>query len=150
MNKPFMILFLVLVLSFTFSCELRKERAEEPTVDIAAETEAVKEAFLVATSAIKVQDAELFASTMADDVITFQGDKEAILEWFTNRFAQGIHHDNYSLDKIEISASGDFGYVAFSFDYVREKEGKAEVTGRGYNVSVWKKQVDGTWKQVAF
>ncbi|MFC2141848.1 YybH family protein [Acidobacteriota bacterium] len=149
MKKLFMILALVLVLCFAYGCEMFKE-PEEPAVDIAAETEAVREGFWVAANAITAKDAELAASTWADDMISFSGDKEATREWFTNRFAQGFQYDNYSLDKIEISASGDFGYVAFSFDYVREEEGEAEVTGKGYNVSVWKKQADGTWKQVAF
>jgi len=150
MKKLFMILPMVLLLCVTFGCRQAREVAEEPAVDIAAETEAVREAFLVVVNAIKEKDAELLASTWADDVITFQGDKEAMLEWFKNRFSKGMYMDNYSILKIELSTSGDMGYVAFSFDYVREEEGEAEVTGKGYNVTVLKKQADGTWKQVAF
>jgi hypothetical protein len=41
------------------------------------------------------------------------------------------------------------GYVAFSFDYVREEEGEEEVMGKGYNVIVCMKQADGTWKIAA-
>ncbi len=148
--KKLTIIPLVILLCFTFSCQKGEEVAEEPVVDVEAETEAIKEAFWVAANAIKVKDAELMASTWADDVISFRGDKEAILEWFKNRFSQGIYSDNHSILKIELSASGDMGYVAFSFDFVREEEGKAEITGKGFNVQVWKKQADGTWKQVAF
>ena len=66
------------------------------------------------------------------------------------RFAEGFYNDNYSLDKIEISDSGDFGYVAFSMEFFKVEEGEAKKTGNGFNVQVWKKQADGTWKQVAF
>ncbi len=144
-----MVIPLVFLLCFTFSFGLRKERAEKPAVDIAAETEAIKEAFRVQKNATKAKDAELVASTWADYVISFRGDKEALLEWFTNRFSKGMSSDNFSILKIELSASGDMGYVAFSFDYIREEEGEAEITGKGYNVQVWKKQADGTWKVAA-
>jgi len=150
MKKLFIILPLVLVVCFAFGCQQGEEVAEEPAVDIAAETEAVKEVFWVASNAIAAKDAELMASTFTDDVISFRGDKEAIIEWFKNRFSQGLYSNNYSILKIELSASGDMGYVAFSFDFVREEEGEAEVTGKGYNVTVLKTQADGTWKQVAF
>jgi ketosteroid isomerase-like protein len=150
MKKLLMVIPLVFLLCFSFSYQKAEEVVEEPAVDIAAETEAVKEVFWVASNAIAAKNAELMASTFADDVISFRGDKEAILEWFKNRFSKGLYSNNYSILKIELSASGDMGYVAFRCDFVREKEGEAEVTGKGYNVTVLKKQADGTWKQVAF
>ncbi|MGD8536611.1 MAG: DUF4440 domain-containing protein [Candidatus Aminicenantes bacterium] len=122
--------------------------AEEPAVDIAAETEAMKEAFWVFANAI-AKDVELAVSILADDVIGIRGDKEAFVEWVKNRRSQGIYTKNHSILKIELSASGDMGYVAFSFDYVREEEGEEEVTGEGYNVMVFMKQADGTWKITA-
>ena len=149
MKKLFMVMPLVCLLCFTFSCQMAEEVAEEHDVNIAAEMEAVREAFWVQANAVKAKDVELLVSTWADDFISSRGDKEATREWFTNRFAQGRYEDNFSLDKIEISASGDLGYIAFSFEYFRIEEGKTTSTGKGFNVQVWKKQDDGTWKQVA-
>jgi ketosteroid isomerase-like protein len=146
MKKLCMILPLVFLLCFTFG----SQKAEETAVDIAAETEAIKEAFWVHANAIKEKDVELLASTWAEDVISIWGDKDATFEWLKNRFSKNRYSDNFSILKIELSASGDMGYVAFSLDYVREEEGEAKITGKGYNVQVWKKQADGSWKQVAF
>ena len=149
MKRP-MIIPLVILLCFTLSCQQGEKVAEESAVDIAAEKEAIREAFWVQANASKAKDAELMASTWADDFISSRGDKEATREWFTNRFAQGKYEDNFSLDKIEISASGDLGYIVFSFEYFRIEEGKTTSAGKGFNVQVWKKQADGTWKSVAF
>jgi ketosteroid isomerase-like protein len=148
MKKLLMILPLVFLLCFTFGCQKGEEATEEPAVDIAAETEAMKEVFWVYANAI-AKDVGPWVSTLADDVITFRGDKETFVEWITNRRSQGLYVKNHSILKIELSASGDMGYVAFSFDYVREEEGEEEVTGEGYNVIVYMKQADGTWKMAA-
>jgi ketosteroid isomerase-like protein len=119
-------------------------------VDIAAETKALKEAFGISINAIQTRDAERLASTFADDLISSRGDKGALTKSLSDRFSQGLYSLNHSILKIELSASGDMGYIAFKFDYAKEGEEGAEITGPGYNVSVWKKQADGTWKQVAF
>ena len=89
------------------------------------------------------------ASTWADNLISFIGDKEATRAYFAKRLEQGISTE-YTLEKIEISSSADLGYTAFSFEGFREEEGETVSTGKGFNVTVWKKQADGTWKQVAF
>jgi ketosteroid isomerase-like protein len=135
---------------FMVSCQKGEEVAEKHAVDIAADLGAVREAFWVQVNAAKAKDAELMASTWANDFISSKGDKETTREWFTNRFAQGRYEDNFSLDKIDISASGDLGYIVFSFEYFKVEEGETISAGKGFNVGVWKKQADGTWKQVAF
>ncbi|MGD9347390.1 MAG: hypothetical protein PVH84_16100 [Candidatus Aminicenantes bacterium] len=148
MKKLFMVLPLVILLCFTFGCQQGEEVAEEPVVDIAAETEAMKEVFWAYANDL-AKDVELSASTLTDDVITFRGDKETFVEWVKNNRSQGSYVKNHSILKIELSASGDMGYVAFGFDYVREEEGEEVVTGKGYNVIVCMKQADGTWKIAA-
>ena len=148
MKKLFMVLPLVFLLCFTFGCQKGEEVAEEPVVDISADIEAMKEVFWVYANAL-VKAEELWVSILADDVITFRGDKENFVEWVTNRRSQGLYVKNHSILKIELSASGDMGYVAFSFDFVREEEGEEEVTDKGFNVIVFMKQADGTWKIAA-
>jgi hypothetical protein len=148
MKKIFMVLPLVFLLCLAFGCQQGEEVAEEPAVDIAAESEAMKEVFWVYANGL-VKAEEQWASILEDDVITFRGDKEDFVEWVTNRRSQGLFVKNQSILKIELSASGDMGYVAFSFDYVQEEEGEEEVTNKGYNVMVFMKQADGTWKIAA-
>jgi len=67
----------------------------------------------------------------------------------TNYFSQGRYWDNSSVDKVEVSASGDFAYVIASWENFRDEEGETS-TGKGSNLFVLKKQADGTWKVVAF
>jgi hypothetical protein len=148
MKKLFMVLPLVFILCFVFGCQQAEEVAEEPAVDIAAESEAMKEVFWVYANGL-VKAEEQWASILEDDVITFRGDKETFVEWVKNNRSQGSYVKNHSILKIELSASGDMGYVAFGFDYVREEEGEEVVTGKGYNVIVCMKQADGTWKIAA-
>ena len=151
MKKHLSVIPLALLVCVVEGCQQRNDAvAEKPAVDIAAETEALKEAFSVSVTAIKAKDAERLASTFADDLISARGDREATMKWLNDRFSQGLYSLNHSILKIELSASGDMGYTAFKFDYAKEAEGKAEITGPGYNVTVWKKQADGTWKQAAF
>ena len=149
MKKSLMVISLVIMFCFAFSCQQAEEVAEEPAVDIAAEEAAIREAFGELAKAAKTKDLELMVSTWADDLISFSGDKEATRAFFAKRFEQDISTE-YSLDKIEISTSGDLGYTAFSFEAFKVEEGETVSTGKGFNVTVWKKQADGTWKQVAF
>ena len=147
MKKYLSVIPLVLLLCFVVGCQ---QSVVKPAVDIAAETKALKEAFGISINAIQTRDAERLASTFADDLISSRGDKGALTKSLSDRFSQGLYSLNHSILKIELSASGDMGYIAFKFDYAKEGEEGAEITGPGYNVSVWKKQADGTWKQVAF
>jgi ketosteroid isomerase-like protein len=140
---------LALMLGMAISCHQGDETVNEPAVDIAAEKEALQTAFWVQAEAAKAKNADLLASTWADDFISSRGDKAATREWFANRFAQGKYEDNFALDEIEISASGDLGYIAFSFEYFGIEEGKTTSAGSGFNVQVWRKKADGTWQAVA-
>ena len=89
-------------------------------------------------------------SYVADDAARADGrDKDAIREGYMNFFSKGQYWDNTSVDKVEVSASGDLAYVIASWDYFRDEEGDTSV-GKGSNVFVLKKQADGTWKIVAF
>jgi len=151
MKKLFMILPLVLVLCFTFGCQKAEEVAEEPAVDIAAETEAVKEVFWTGQKAGAAKDVETLFSTIAEDVM-FSGnppmDKAAAYEFYVDWHSKGRYWDNSSIDRIEVSASGDMAYVVFHWEFFTDEAGEAS-TGKGSNVMVFKKQVDGSWKVVA-
>ncbi|MFC2160133.1 YybH family protein [Acidobacteriota bacterium] len=146
MKKVLMILSMVLLLCFTFGCETGDE------VDIQAETEAVRAAHMAMEEAGPAKDVDLFLSFLADEVIrpgSPHQDTAAIREFYTNWFANGSYWINRSLDKIEVSASGDFAYTVYTFEHFREVEGETTF-GLGGDFMVWKKQGDGSWKIVAF
>jgi len=141
---------LVFLLCFTFSCQKAEEVAEEPAVDIVAETEAVRDAFLTQAKAGPAKDVKLVMSYVADDAVQVGvGDKEAIREGYINYFSKGRYWDNTSIDKVEVSASGDLAYVIASWENYRDEEGETS-TSKGGKLFVLKKQADGTWKIVAF
>ena len=147
MKQLFVILPLVLVLCFAYGCELRKERAEEPAVDIAAETEALRSAFASLSKAGPTKDVSLFMAQMADDVFSSGiGDKEAIREMYASWFAEGNYWEDGAIEKIDVSASGDLAYTIGSFQRFLVGESRDRYT----NLSVCKKQTDGSWKIVAF
>jgi ketosteroid isomerase-like protein len=142
MKKLLLILPLVFLLCFTFSCQQGKELA----VDIEAEREAVREAFLAQGKAGPAKDIELFMSYFAEDAFVANlGDKDAIREWYTNWFSKGNYWDNGTIEKIEVSASGDMAYTVCSWDMFNEKGSR----GKNSNTIVWKKQADGSWKVVS-
>jgi ketosteroid isomerase-like protein len=138
---------LVILLCFTFGCQKAEEVAEEPVVDIAAETEAIQTVIETMDKAARTNNIELFMSCVAEDLLLASGrDKEAAREYYSKRFSDGNYWDNGTIDKIEFSTSGDMAYTVCSWDMFN-KEGSR---GKGSNVVVWKKQADGTWKQVAW
>jgi len=146
MKKLFVILPLVLVLCFVSGCLQTDRVAEEPAVDIAAETDAIREAFAENHKAGPAKDADLFVSIMTADVYSpGLGGKEAIREWYANWFSKGNYWDNGIIEKIEISRSGDMAYTACKWELFNEEGSRGNTTG----VIVWKKQADGTWRQVA-
>ena len=147
MKKLLLILPLVFLLCFTFSCQKAEEVAEEPAVDIAAEEEAIREVFAALGKAGPAKDVELFISYMAEDLFVIGiGDKDAVRESYSNWFSKGNYWDNGTIEKIEVSASGDMAYTVCSWELFNDEGSRR----RDSNVLVWRKQSDGTWKQVAF
>lgn len=146
MKNLFVILSLAAVLCTGFSCQKGAEGGQGPAVDIAAETEALREAFFASQEAGPEKDVDLLLPFVAEDALTSVGDKDAVREWYTNYFSQGRSWDNPAIDKIELSASGDMAYTVCTWEYF-----DAGVSaGKGSNLIVWKKQSDGTWKMAAF
>jgi len=147
MKKLLMVLPLVLLLCLTFGCQKAEEVAEEPVVDVAVEAAAIREVFETANKAGLAKDVELFMSCMAEDVVVIGiGGKDDLREWYSNWFSEGNYWDNGTIDKIEISASGDVAYTVCSWERFNDEGSRGGIS----NVLVWKKQADGIWKQVAF
>ena len=139
------------MLCFVYGCELRKERAEKPAVDVAAEQEALRDACEAWLLDGPKHDLEYVMSYLADDVISagaIMQDKEGMRKFYSDLFETGFYWTNQSIVRVKVSKSGDLGYTTVSYETVRIVEGEAKTTKGGINF-VWEKQADGTWKVVA-
>jgi ketosteroid isomerase-like protein len=86
-------------------------------------------------------------SILADDLFLADGrDREVLPEWYADYFSKGNYWGPGTIDKIEISASGDIAYTIISWEFFNEESSN----GKSTNVVVWGKQADGTWKMVAW
>ena len=86
MKKLLMIIPLVILLCFTFSCQqYYEEVAEEPAVDIAAEEAAIRETMKTAIDGLNNHDIQAHLSTLTEDFETWsgRGEKNAREKYFT-------------------------------------------------------------------
>jgi hypothetical protein len=84
MKKLLMIIPLVFLLCFTFSCQQKGEEvAEEPAVDVEAEKANVKLVMEQYVKAWKTLDMDLYSSIFshAEDLVIFNVDKERTVGW---------------------------------------------------------------------
>jgi ketosteroid isomerase-like protein len=73
MKKLFMVLPLVFLLCFTFSCQQGEEVAAEPAVDAEAEKAAIRETMKIAVEGINNHDIQAHLSTLKEDFETWSG-----------------------------------------------------------------------------
>jgi ketosteroid isomerase-like protein len=85
MKKLLMIIPLVILLCFTFSCQQGEEVAEEPAVDIEAEEAAIRETMKTAIEGLNNHDIQAHLSTLTEDFETWsgRGEKNAREKYFT-------------------------------------------------------------------
>ena len=151
MKNLCLVIPLVLLLCFSFACQQGEEIAEKPAVELEAEAQAVQEAFWKFNNVGISKDMEQMKSTLADDVhASGTGDKQAIIENYSEWFSNGNYWDNTTINRIEVSSSADMAYVNCSWEFFRDEEGEKVSTGKGSNNVIFKKQTDGSWKIVAF
>jgi uncharacterized protein (TIGR02246 family) len=155
MKKLLMVLPLVFLLCFTCSCQQAEEVAEEPVVDVEAEKEAVLTVNAEFLEAVKAKDIERTMSVFADEAMmvvmseTFFRDKEGIRKFFEGFFEAGWNA-NVIVEKSDISQSGDLAYLLVKLDHSKVKEDQSVDYVKIGAFTIFKKQLDGTWKIVAF
>jgi ketosteroid isomerase-like protein len=154
MKKLLLILPLVFLLCFTFSCEKEDDDvAGEPVVDTAAEREAVNNAFNGFCNASDEKNVEAMMPFFAEDlVVIFSSEpqnKAWLQDYFTDQFSKGSLWKASRTPKIEVSVSGDLAYIIDRVEYTWIVEDESR-TNEFTSLIVWKKQADGTWKIVAF
>jgi ketosteroid isomerase-like protein len=146
---------LVFLLCFTFGCQKAEEVAEEPAVDIEVEKEAILAVDATLKEAMQAKDINRGMSVFADDAVrmagndTFFYDIDGIKQWLLDFFENGLY-PNWEAAKVVVSQSGDLAYALLKLDHTRVNEDETVEHINLGTFSVYKKQLDGSWKIVAF
>lgn len=104
MKKLILMLALVFLFCFTFSCQKGEEVVEEPAVDIEAEKAAVKAVLDDWIKCMETEDMELFSKTIApdDDMVVIATDAA---EYFVGQepFKESMQKQFDAFEKMELS-----------------------------------------------
>lgn len=149
--KKLMIIPLVFLLCFTFSCQQGEEVAEEPAVDVTADVEAIKTWYDQKTTALKTGDPDSWINLFTEDVVfmmpneaTVEG-KEAVQQWGQPFFDLFDMEEVYKIEEIEVSDNWAFARVNYRFN-VTPKTGGEVKQENGKGICMFKRQPDGSWK----
>ena len=154
MKKLLMIIPLVILLCFTFSCQQGEDVTEEPVVDIAAEEEAVLKVMEMTSDAEKRQDAAAAVKFFTDDVIVQAPDMpqiqgtQALYDLYTE-FMFKMPYTSFDSKSTEtiVAPSGDMAYdVGWNLFIFEGPRGNIEV--KGTYLAVMEK-INGEWKIAA-
>jgi ketosteroid isomerase-like protein len=149
MKKLFMILPLVLVLYFVAGCQQGEEAAEEPAVDIAAETEAVRSTNIAWAKTGEAKDVEGMTSFFTEDALILWpydfGGRTYWSDYWTERFSDPSWEVAWQPENVVVADSGELAYSFGKVQNTRVENGETK-TSKGTYLAVWKKQADGSWK----
>ena len=160
MKKLFMVIPLVFLLCFTFSCqqlgedvaEEAKAVQEEPkeVMALAQVRQSIAEANIKFGEAIRSGDATALASLYTEDtrlldpkVGMIQG-REGVEAYWAGAFQMGIKE--VVLTTVEVMGMDDMVCEFGKADLTIQPEGKDEIKDIGKYLVIWKKAADGTWK----
>jgi uncharacterized protein (TIGR02246 family) len=151
MKKLFMLLPLVLLLCFTFSCQKAEEVAEEPVVDVEADIEAIRSVSQEISRTWNENDFEGYMALMDEEAMvllangpTLKGIEE-IRSLYSNSFSQNSFDVKTATEEIHVG-----GDIAFSRDTwtgsANPKDGSEPIVFDNKTIFIYKKQTDGSWK----
>ena len=151
MKKRFMILPLVLVLCFTFSCQQGEEVAEEPVVDVEADIEAIRNWVNLSYAAADSGDFEGYISFWAEGVIWMPPNApiiqgiSAATEMLQPYFEQVTIHHKISIEEIKVA--DDFAFTRFNTEEKYTlKTGEGESVESNFKaIILLQRMADGTW-----
>ncbi|MGB6865834.1 MAG: DUF4440 domain-containing protein [Candidatus Aminicenantaceae bacterium] len=151
MKKLFMVLPLVLLLCFTFSCQQGEEVAEEPVTDVEADVEAIKNLRAQYMVSQDAGDAEGCVSYWDEDGALMPPNepsvvgKESLLSWYQTAFDHVKIDFKVSFDQIEVA--DDWGFVRGGYEgaIIPKPEGEP-IPDKGKYLEILKRQPDGSWK----
>lgn len=90
---------------------------------------------------------QAFLQFLADEAVVFRPQAIAARPFYAARPEQSNLILKWAPQVAEISALADLGYTAGPFELTVTRNAEIS-TSRGYFVSMWKKQLDGSWKVV--
>jgi ketosteroid isomerase-like protein len=148
MKKLFMLLPLVLLLCFTFSCQKAEEVAEEPVVDVAAEKQNVEEALRNFYDAASTHNFQGIRDLCTDDFIIFESGQVMNVEDFISFLTtfEGASM-TYNLEDIKINVEDSVAWLTLR-SKAEVTMGEQEMNYEWLESAVLKKQ-EGIWK-IAF
>ncbi len=151
MKKLLMIIPLVILFCFTFSCQEGEEVVGEPVVDTSADVEAINEIWNQYASAINTGDFDLWISLWEDDGIQMPPDapavfgKEQILVVNEKKFEP--FEVNVTINNDEVQIDGDLAFSrGTGTTSLTLKAGGETVSMIGKYLTILRKQKDGSWK----
>jgi uncharacterized protein (TIGR02246 family) len=151
MKKLLMILPLVLLLCFTFSCQQAEEGAEEPAVDVSADIEANKALNDAWDAAYNVGDIDRLLSLYTDDAVMIPPNEPIVIgkEEIRSDFQQSFDQFNEEIDTavVDVKIGGDLAFVRGTWtNIITPKAGGEALNFNGNFVAINQKQPDASWK----
>lgn len=133
-------------LALTLACQ-------RPAPDTrAADEQTIRQADSEWVKAAAAKELERTLSYWADDASVFPPNapavtgKEAIRAYVSQGFATPGFSITWETTKVEVSRAGDLAYAIGTNEFrMNDPKGKP-VVQRGKGITVWKKQLDGSWK----
>lgn len=125
------------------------------TADSGDARKAIEHTEAAMLAAFKAKDAAKLSSYYADDAFAaIPGRKMQGIEAIRKGNSEDLADAGFKLDfkneKTDVAASGDLGYTRGSFDVsYTDKATKKVKNEKGAYVTVFRKQADGSWKDVA-
>ena len=148
----------ILTCAALLACAACQQKAAEAPAkpDTAAETQAIETVENGQIAAVNQKNVDGATSLYSTDAV-FIGDdgkavrgKDAISTGFKQFLADPAMKIDYTPGEKSFSSSGDLAYSTASFtESFTDPKTKKPVTITGTNLSVWRKQPDGSWKLVA-
>ncbi len=153
MKKLLMIIPLVFLLCFTFSCQQGEEVAEEPVVDVEVDKEAIKKITDDFNAALNAGDIDKLVSLFTDDAVRIPPNEPALIgkEAIRGLFQQQL--DQFTVQNegviVDLKVSGDLAFFRGSWTSINTpKDGGEPLKFNGNFVSIIQKQPDGSWKTI--
>jgi uncharacterized protein (TIGR02246 family) len=151
MKKLCMILPLIFLLCFTFSCQQGKEVAEEPVVDVEADIEAIKNVSEKWEVAYNDNDIDSLMSLYADNSVRIPANQPPVIgkEAIRNSLQQEFDLSTNQEDDVVVEAqvSGDLAFTRGTWiNIVTPKAGGESHKLNGNWITILKRQPDGPWK----
>lgn len=148
----------ILACAAVLACTACQQKAAETPAkpDTTVETQAIETVEKGQIAAVNGKNVDGATSVYADDAVFIGEDgkaasgKDAISAGFKEFLADPAMKIEYTPGAKTFSGSGDMAYSTASYtETITDPKTKKPVTLTGTNLSVWRKQADGSWKLVA-